>query len=235
VDPLRFAQFCISMDDPAALQWAIDMDPSITTRPGLLYQAASGNFLECLRYLFASGAAWSPNNLVDPAKFNHLSVLEVVLQHTKEWDPRVPGAAGLHGRVRFLMRIFEAGCPVWTAARDGELGTCCTDFIPRGRVRGTHLPDWGLVVPSDLLLSGPVLLLAAQMGVPLTDRMEGMLGEVRARAQALAGCFNRAARLSREPGPAAASWAAMGKVPIEVIQEIATIAKLSIVACDWVQ
>jgi hypothetical protein len=97
------------------------------------------------------------------------------------------------------------------------------------------LPDWGLVVSSDLVRSGPVLLYAAQKGAPLTPRMRGMLGEVRDRALALAGCFHRAAGLRRAPGVEGRRWKAMGRVPIELIQKIATLARISIVAKDLVQ
>jgi hypothetical protein len=63
----------------------------------------------------------------------------------------------------------------------------------------------------------------------------GMLGQVQGRALALAGCFHRAARLSRMRSPGARKWEAMGRVPVEIIQGIATLAKISIVAVDLVQ
>jgi hypothetical protein len=96
------------------------------------------------------------------------------------------------------------------------------------------LEDWTLVVSSDLVRSGPVLLFAAQKRAPLTPRMQRMLWEVRRRALALAGCFHRAARLSRGPGPDSRKWDAMGRVPPEIIQQIATLGKISIVARDFV-
>ncbi len=83
--------------------------------------------------------------------------------------------------------------------------------------------------------SGPVLLYAAQKGARLTPRMQGMLRDVRSQALALADCFHRAARLSRGPGAAAQEWQAMGKGPVEIIQNIATLARISIAAVDLVQ
>jgi hypothetical protein len=97
------------------------------------------------------------------------------------------------------------------------------------------IEDWSLVVSSDLVRSGPVLLYAAQKGAPLTLGMEWMLGEVRRRALALASCFQRATNLSQEPGPHARKWKAMGKVPVEIIHNIATLAKISIVVFDLVE
>ncbi len=57
------------------------------------------------------------------------------------------------------------------------------------------MPDWSLLVSSDLAHSGPVLLYAAQKGAPMTPRMLGMLADVRRRALALAGCFHTACRI----------------------------------------
>ncbi len=88
---------------------------------------------------------------------------------------------------------------------------------------------------SELVRSSPVLLLAAQKGAPLTPRMEGMLGEVRRRARALAGCFHRATRLSGAPEASARKWDAMGRVPVELVERIATLAKISIVVRDLVE
>jgi hypothetical protein len=91
-----------------------------------------------------------------------------------------------------------------------------------------------LVVSSDLLSSGPVLLFAAEKGAPMTPRMKGMLREVQRRALALSCCFNRAARLGRRRGKAGREWKAMGKVPREIVDCIATLAKISIAATDLV-
>jgi hypothetical protein len=95
--------------------------------------------------------------------------------------------------------------------------------------------DWTLFVSSDLVRSGPVLLYAAQKGIALTPRMEGMLGKVRRRALALAGCFYRASRLSQGTEGGSHEWDAMGRLPIEVIERIATLGKISIVAGDLVE
>jgi hypothetical protein len=81
------------------------------------------------------------------------------------------------------------------------------------------------VVSSDLVRSGPVLLYAAQKGAPLTLRMQGMLKNVRRRALALAGCFHRAARLSRGRAWRSHKWAAMARVPPEIIQQIGNTGK----------
>jgi hypothetical protein len=160
------------------------------------------------------------------------------------------------GHVRLLMRMLESGCPICTTAADGEPCLKGNDFhfpgyYPPGRKASSSQPDLTLVVSSDLVRSGPVLLLAAQKGAPLTLRMLKMLREVRRRALALAGCFHRAARPRRVGGAhtydvggrvsssrardrmsscRANEWDAMGRVPIELIQNIATLARLSVVA-----
>jgi hypothetical protein len=145
--------------------------------------------------------------------------------------------------VRFLMRVVEAGCPKWARANDGEpmkvMGAYgLPGFYPVGRGKPKQLEnlgDWCLLVSSNLVVSGPVLLYAAQKGAPLTPRMLGMLGEMRRRALALAGCFRRAARLARGPTKRARKWQAMGRVPTEIIERIATLARISIVAVDLVE
>jgi hypothetical protein len=68
-----------------------------------------------------------------------------------------------------------------------------------------------------------------------TPRMQGMLGEVRRRALALAGCFCKASRLARGPTGRAWKWKAMAQVPVEIVERIATLAKISIVAVDFVE
>lgn len=91
-----------------------------------------------------------------------------------------------------------------------------------------------MLVSSNLECSGPVLLYATQVGATLTPRMEGMLAEVRRRALALAGCFHRAAHLSRGRGRSASKWRAMGQVPVEIVMCIATLARISIAVVDLV-
>jgi hypothetical protein len=183
--------------------------------------------------------------LLHVAVCNHLDILELWLEHPFNWDPALPGQAACAGNVRFLRRIFQAGCPVWVTPIDGEpvingQGQLQVDrFVPLGQQNPHHLPDWSLVVSSDLVLSGPVLLYvhvyAAQIGVgfELTPRMQAMLAEVRRRAVALVCCFHRAARLRQAPG-GDAEWGAMGRVPREMVQNIATLARISIVVDDLV-
>jgi hypothetical protein len=202
--------------------------------------AAVGGRVNIIRTLLEYGAPWSPASWFIACRDSRFDILEIVLEHSREWSPLVPGVAGAAGNVRFLRRIFEAGCPGWTRAMDGEPCLSAAGYVSPS----VYLPakdcwvdfrDWSLVVSSDLVRSGPVLLLAAQRGVPLTIRMAGMLWEVRCRVLALAGSFHRAARLSRAPGADARKWDAMGRVPVEIIQAIATLARISIVAVDLVQ
>jgi hypothetical protein len=198
--------------------------------------SAHGTCAECLRLVLEYGPCWSPESLLSAARDNDLDVLDVVIKYSTEWDPSVPGFAACAGNTRFLMCAFEAGCPVWTSARDGEPGqNGAPSYYPHGQTRLAGLEDWSLVVSSDLAISGPVLLYAAQKGAPLTLRMRKMLREVRGRALALAGCFHRSLALSRAPGVRACKWKAMGQVPVEIVERIATLAKLSIAVRDLVE
>jgi hypothetical protein len=236
----KFARLCLRRDDPVGLQLLLDAaSPHVELRL-LAHMSTMCSAPQCLRVLFDNGVPWNPWRLRYPAAHNNFSILEVVLQHTNEWVPSVPGIAGCLGHVRFLMRIFEAGCPVWAAALDGEPERWLDHghipmFFMAGQVLPVRFSDSSLVVAPDLVRSGPVLLYAAQKGVCLTPRMEGMLGEVRRRALALAGCFHRASRLSQTEGAAAEMWLAMGLVPVEIVTRIATLAKLSIVDVDLVE
>jgi hypothetical protein len=65
--------------------------------------------------------------------------------------------------------------------------------------------------------------------------MQGLLGDVRRRALTVACCVYRAARLAQAPGARARRFRAMGKVPIEIISRILTMARLSIVVLDLVE
>jgi hypothetical protein len=250
VRALTFAAFMVHQNDPALLLLSLSIvgDVDLTWLCRCTARTVS---IDCLQALLEYGAPLVPNCWLYAAEFNRLGTLEVALRHGKEsergsqrcrppgadamqprkgWCPTLPGVAASAGNVQFLMRIFEAGCPVWASARDGTpCKFTCRAFIPPGEQESVLLEDWTLVVSPDLVRSGPVLLYAAEIGAPLTARMEGMLGEVRDRALALAGCFRVAARLGREPGQHARTWAAMGQVPLEIIQDIATLAKISIV------
>ncbi len=184
--------------------------------------------------LLEAQAPWDAQNLLVAAVWNRLDLLEVVLMHHQDWCPALPSQAACAGNVRFLMRIFQAGCPVWAIPIDGE--PCIqqgrmvvNSFIRAGQDNVEPFDDWSLVVSSDIVLSGPVLVYAAKKGAPLTQRMQGMLRNVRSRALALAGCFHRAAGIRGVPGPIDRLWDAMGQVPIEIIQSIATLARISIV------
>jgi hypothetical protein len=191
-----FAWSCCNYDheDVACLRFTLDMVPAgkLDYLAGVASNChsdtCSGN---CLQMLLERGAHVPPSRLDSVCEHNRLDVLELVLlQHDIGWCGRVPSQGACLCRTRFLMRIFAAGCPVWTSARDGEpcntLLGAGTGFVPLGKEEKEVLEDWSLVVSSDLVRSGPVLLLAAQKGAPLTPRMEGMLGEVRRRALALA-------------------------------------------------
>jgi hypothetical protein len=135
---------------------------------------------------------------------------------------------------------------VWTSAIDKDPSDACGPtrtwygvylfwgLEEDGESKAYELDDWTLMVPSDLELSGPVLLLAARKGVPLTPRMQGMLGEVQRRALAFVGSFHMASRLSRAPGAGAPEWEAMARMPVDVLKSIATLAKLSIAAVELV-
>jgi hypothetical protein len=233
----KFVESCVCRHDAVSLRFVLDAFPGLNLMV-LTRLAANLKRVNCLRLLLQYGAPWDPKSLWRAARDNRLDILEVALAHSREWCPKAPGVAGGAGNARFLMRAFAAGCPIWTSAADGEpaikMDWFYTRYYPPGRDVTAHLEDLTLVVSSDLVRSGPVLLLAAQKGVPLTPRMEGMLGEVRRRALALAGCFHRAARLSQGPAAHVRTWKAMGQVPVELVQSIATLARVSIFAQELV-
>lgn len=64
--------------------------------------------------------------------------------------------------------------------------------------------------------------------------MVSMLTDIRGRALALAGCFDRGTRLWRAGAQEPAHLLAMGQVPREVIHKIATLARLSIIVNDLI-
>jgi hypothetical protein len=238
----RFARDVVQYDDAVSLSFIL------RAAPGMDLKVISGfagmeKSIRCLRFLLKNGATWDPSQLRFAARDNRQDILDLVLPLTKQWSPLVPTVAACLGHVRFLMRVFDAGCPTWTCANDGEpmkvMGTFGLPwFYPVGRAKPKRLDalgGWCLLVSSDLVVSGPVLLYAAQKGAPLTPRMHGMLGEVRGRALALAGCFRKASRPGRGPTKRARKWQAMGRVPTEIVERIATLARISIVALDLVE
>jgi hypothetical protein len=242
LNPSSFARDVLCYDDVVSLRFILGAAPGIDLEV-ICGSSALEKSIKCLRLLLKNGAAWNPYYLPFAARDNRLDILDLVLPLTKEWSPLVPTVAACLGHVRFLMRAFEAGCPVWVCTNDGEptevIGMYGLPwFYPVGRAKPKRLEklgDWCLLVSSDLVVSGPVLLYAAQKGVPLTPRMLGMLGEVRGRALALAGCFQKASRLGRGPTKRARKWQAMGRVPTDIVERIATLARISIAAVGLVK
>jgi hypothetical protein len=239
MQPFRFAEDCLRHDDVVSLQFVLGAVPGLDLEV-VCRLAGFDKAIVCLRFLLERGVRWNNYSLLYPARDNRLDILELVLPHSKEWCPLVPTVAACLGYVRFLMRIFEAGCPTWACANDGEpheFKGCCSlpEYYPVGQDESEPLKGRCLFVSSDLVVSGPVLLYAAQKGAPLTPRMEGILGEVRRRALALAGCFHMAARLARGPTKCARRWQGMGRVPTELVERIATLARISIVAVGLVE
>jgi hypothetical protein len=238
VDVSNFAIYGIREDEPGHLEYLIRAGLAKDLER-LCRSAGRYNSLGCLSFLLEQGAPWTPYALLYACRDSRLDILEVVSKHSRDWCHHVPTVAGACGNVLFLMRAFAAGCPVWKCAQDGEPEINCLSFVlpslyHPGENKWEKVKGWSLIVPSDLVCSGPVLLYAVQKGAPLTPRMRRMVGKVRARALALAGCFHRATRLSRAPG-GARKWGAMARVPVEVIQGIATLARISIVAVDLVE
>lgn len=232
------AWHCVRFDDVACLQFTLDTPLPSTCRDTLAMVASRS--IGCLRMLLEGGARWDPRGLEAACIDNRLDVLDVVLQHSRKWCGSVITSGACAGNTRFLMRMFEAGCPVWTSARDCEPSYSSGRFdggVFRrpGENKREDPEDWTLVVSSNLARSGPVLLLATQKGAPMTLRMQWMLGNVRRRALALAGCFHRATRFSRKLDASAHEWNSMGKVPIDVVMRIATLARISISARDLVE
>jgi hypothetical protein len=115
----HFEYLCIRKHDPASLRFTlgavrgIDYDDLISCS----VQLAEADCLSVL--LERYGTLWEPRDLVMAAENNQLGILEVFLRHidgSRHWNPNLPGHAAWRGHVRFLIRIFEAGCPVWTSA-----------------------------------------------------------------------------------------------------------------------
>jgi hypothetical protein len=117
------------LNDPLSLKFVMGLAPALD-RKLLVSIAAYRSSIGCLRLLLEHGAPWDPADLVYAAGWNELALLEVVLQHSKEWSAKVPTAAASAGHVRFLMRIFDAGCPMWTSAHDGEPHIPARAFMP---------------------------------------------------------------------------------------------------------
>ncbi len=173
---------------------------------------------------------------------NCIKTLDVVMQHRHELAPIVMVAATCLASVRFWMQLHNHLIPTWNVVSDIEPSNiswmyCLEAFSPIGDAPPSVIGASTLVVSSDLVCSGPLLLYAAERGVDLTARMTAMLREVRHRALALTVCFHVARRLSQAPGAAARNWSAMGRVYADqrIMARIATLARISIAQRDLVE
>jgi hypothetical protein len=203
----------------------------------LVRLAAKHTAPSCLQLALNNGAIFSSRNLIYGVRKNCIRTLDVVLAGQVPIDLIVLLMATSPGRVQLVKRLLTAGCPTWDSATDED--ACNVGWIfgheeLTGDVHGpAEFRGLTLVVANDIVRAGPMLLLAAQKGAPLTARMQGMLGEVRRRAQAVAWSFHRATSLGQVPG--GAPWAAMGWVPLELVMRIATLARVSLVVNDLVE
>jgi hypothetical protein len=238
---LAFGKICIDKCDSDSLQVAVREAVGMDLFR-LVYRAIRWDRVDCLRVLRELRARVQEKHLLIAAIYNSLSCLELILAHNPPSCPMLQSQAACAGNVRFLMRIFrpDAGWPVWNTAMDGDPIKRDQNWIPGVFMRipvgqEVVVPLFMLirsrslvVYSSNLVCSGPVLLYAAQLRVPLTPLMEEMLQDVRGRALALAGCFHRAAAIRKVPGPIYRKLDAMGQVPDDIIKSIATMARISI-------
>jgi hypothetical protein len=119
MQPFRFAEDCLRHEDVVSLQFVLGAVPGLDLEV-LCRLAGFDKAVVCLRFLLERGVPWNHYSLLYPARDNRLDILELVLPLTNEWCPLVPTVAACVGHVRFLMRVFDAGCPTWARANDGE-------------------------------------------------------------------------------------------------------------------
>jgi hypothetical protein len=102
------ARLSVVLHDAVALQFALGFASSLDF-PYLIRLATSYHQIDCFPALLKSGASWDPDGLLYAATDKRLDVLEVVLRHSKDWSPRLPGQAAMAGNFRFLMRSLRLG------------------------------------------------------------------------------------------------------------------------------
>jgi hypothetical protein len=246
---LAFGKMCIIKRDSDSLQVAVAQAVGVDLSD-LVDRAIRHDRDVCLSVLLGFGAPLQGEDLLTAATWNSLKCLDLVLAPPHGLPlldppscPKLQSQAALAGNVRFLMRIFDAGWPMWDRPIDGDrwmLGDKRWLGFFRRVIGNLSFPNpfdkRNLVVSSsNLYCSGPVLLYAAQLGVELTPTMNGLLRDVRSRALALAGCFHRAAAIRKVPGPIDREVDAMGQVPTDLIKSIATLARISIVDQKFIE
>jgi hypothetical protein len=148
VTAYHFARKCVEAHDAMALQIVIPAiripDDAIKN---LITVTIIQNDIRCLRVLLDNGSRFTDHDVLVVALFSHLDILELMLEHGFDWIPALPGQAACAGKVRFLMRIFQAGCRMWVSAIDGEpafigVGEVQFDsFVPVGQQNPQSLPD----------------------------------------------------------------------------------------------
>jgi hypothetical protein len=239
---LEFAVYCIRHDDALGLMLFLQMHPPPPPRlsqSNVARLCAKYTAHQCLDFVLPLGAPWIGNDLVHAVVQNCIETLDVVVRHRHEVAHTVMVAATCLARVRFWMRLHYLHIPTWNVVSDSEPSDiswtyCLEAFSSINNAPPSVIGELTLVVSSDLVCSGPLLLYAAERGVDLTARMTAMLREVRHRALALTGCFHVARRLSQAPGAAARNWSAMGRVNADQ-RIIATLARISIAQRDLVE
>jgi hypothetical protein len=202
---------------------------------------------ECLEYLLDCG--FRPEQPLRILRLDNESLwdcFEVLERHGVDVSPGQIVYAASHGDLEVVRHFHATGFPLWHAAVDefddeylaeSESWFSWAWFVRMNSLIVTAQPQtlsiWDGVLhipPFDHLLPAcwATLRFGAVHGAPLTPRAQALVQERQGCAQEVVRCFHAARWLAAGGRRDSAKWAAMSRVPNEVLMTIMELAEVEI-------
>jgi hypothetical protein len=216
-------------------------------KDGTFVAAVESGKQPCLEYLLESDfRPDEPLQLLRLENDSQLDCVEVAACYGVDVHPGQIVVAASLAQLRLVRYFHSAGYPLWHTARDGfahpilEEGRTWRDWVSFVRARammakvgGEQPTIWDgvlYITPWDEHLPAcwATLRFGALHGAPLTPRAEALVQERQACAQEVVRCFHAARWLAAGGRRDSAKWAAMSRVPDDVLVMIMELAEVEI-------
>jgi hypothetical protein len=177
----------------------------------------------------------TPTGHENPMAPNQLRCLQLLFDKGCQIHPGTVISAARFGDVDFLRFLHARGVPLWTYAwQEWTKDDWFCLMPPRCVCRlYDHAQEGTFPIPyppEDATYMRKALMYGVVHGAPVPPLMKAVLQAQRSATRAVLLSFHVAARLSAGEGTQGqkADWAVMGRVPIELIEEMLLLAELEV-------